>query len=129
MGLGWSVGRVVRDVFGAESQALPMAVPALLYFVQNNLQYVAVSNLDAATFQVTYQLKILTTALFSVLLLKRVLSRQKWIALLILTLGIALVQLPVPGSKSAPAAATGSPFLGLVAVMAACGISGLAGVW
>ena len=70
-----------------------MAGLAGLYTVQKNLLYLAISNLDAAVFQVTYQSKILTTAVFSVLILKRKLSCQKIIGLLILTLGVALVQL------------------------------------
>ena len=31
-----------------------MAVPAIVYMIQNNLQFVAVSNLPAATFQVSF---------------------------------------------------------------------------
>lgn len=31
---------------------LKMSVPAIVYMIQNNLQYVAVSNLEAAVFQV-----------------------------------------------------------------------------
>ncbi len=45
-------------------------------------------------FQVTYQLKILTTAGFSVLLMGRRLTAWQWSSLLLLTCGIALVQLP-----------------------------------
>src|SRR5579862_9984285 len=77
-----------NSVFTSDSWKL--AIPASLYTLQNTLQYVAVSNLDAATFQVTYQLKILTTALFSVTLLHRTLSLQKWVSLLLLTCGVAL---------------------------------------
>ncbi len=42
--------------------------------------------------QVTYQLKILTTALFSVLLLNKKLNSLKWFSLMVLMLAVALVQ-------------------------------------
>ena len=101
-GKPWSLANIWAECFGDD--AWKLSIPAALYTVlphkamliqlQNNLQYVAVSNLDAATFQVTYQLKILTTALFSVTLLNRSLSVIKWVSLLLLTFGVALVQLP-----------------------------------
>ncbi|KAF3050346.1 hypothetical protein E8E11_006918 [Didymella keratinophila] len=83
------------------NESWKLAIPALLYTLQNTLQYVAVSNLDAATFQVTYQLKILTTAMFSVLMLGRSLSSRKWLSLLILVIGVSIVQLP--GYSAEPA--------------------------
>lgn len=116
------------QLFGKDSNWLSMMVPAALYFIQNNLQYVAVSHLDAATFQVTYQMKILTTALFSVWILKRSLGLQKWIALVILAFGIGLVQVSsIANGAAAPE--VDSKIVGLLAVMIACLLSGLAGVW
>jgi UDP-sugar transporter A1/2/3 len=119
------------------SDSWKLAIPACLYTLQNRLQYVAVSNLDAATFQVTYQLKILTTALFSVTMLGRRLSALKWISLLTLTAGVAIVQLPTPGGhqKRSGGFDGGAEVegmdrnKGLLAVIVACMLSGLAGVY
>ncbi|XP_029466208.1 UDP-galactose translocator [Rhinatrema bivittatum] len=106
---------------------LKLAVPALIYTLQNNLQYIAISNLPAATFQVTYQLKILTTAVFSVLMLRKSLSRLQWVSLLLLFIGVALVQVEQAGSKET----TGDQnyTAGLVAVVLSCLSSGFAGVY
>ncbi|EGG00418.1 uncharacterized protein MELLADRAFT_50391 [Melampsora larici-populina 98AG31] len=110
-----------------------LSIPAILYVIQNNLQFVAASHLDVATFSVTYQLKILTTALCSVLMLGRRLSTYKWVSLFFLAIGVALVQ--VQNTPSAPPKDHPSNFestdrlIGFIAVTAACFTSGLAGVY
>lgn len=93
-------GALTSAVFTGDSWKL--AIPASLYTLQNSLQYVAISNLDAATLQVTYQFKILPTAIFSVLILRRSLTAQKWAALALLMLGVAIVQIPVSSSSGVP---------------------------
>lgn len=102
---------------------------ALLYTMQKNLLYVAVSNLDAAVFQVTYQAKILTTALFSVLLLKRKLSCQKIVGLLILTMGVAVVQLDKVEENASQSYQEQHRWMGVLAVLGACCTSGFGGVY
>ncbi|XP_032827485.1 UDP-galactose translocator isoform X1 [Petromyzon marinus] len=112
------------------ADTLKLGVPAVIYTLQNNLQYVAISNLPAATFQVTYQLKILTTALFSVLMLHRSLSRAQWGSLLLLFCGVAAVQVQqVGGGESSTAGGDQSYLIGLVAVIISCVSSGFAGVY
>ncbi|XP_073675598.1 UDP-galactose translocator [Garra rufa] len=109
---------------------LKLAVPSLIYTLQNNLQYVAISNLPAATFQVTYQLKILTTALFSVLMLRKSLTKIQWISLVLLFAGVAIVQVEQEGGKQKEAvSANQNYFKGLVSVIISCLSSGFAGVY
>jgi UDP-sugar transporter A1/2/3 len=107
---------------------LKVCVPSIVYVIQNNLLYLASTHLDAATLQVTYQLKILTTAFFAVLILRRSLNYHQWFSLLILILGIALVQISDP-KESAVANPNQSRLLGMLAALSACGLSGFAGIY
>ncbi|CAO3584305.1 unnamed protein product [Absidia cylindrospora] len=149
---------VKREILGRPRETLKMLIPSGLYALQNNLLYVALSNLEAATFQVTYQMKILSTAIFSVVLLGRSLQRDKWIALVLLMIGVTLVQSQSMGSTANTTAttppgtlddpedlladalikddddlgvliATQSPFIGLMAVITSCISSGFAGCY
>jgi UDP-galactose transporter len=141
LGTKASLMTLARSVYGQvfSNDSWKLAIPAALYTLQNSLQYVAVSNLDAATFQVTYQLKILTTAIFSVTMLNRTLSVKKWVSLVILMGGVAIVQIPIGSnggqhtkavlSEDSTAEAKMNRSLGLISVIIACAISGLAGVY
>lgn len=122
---------LVDSIVFQYKDTLKLAVPSLIYTLQNNLQYVAISNLPAATFQVTYQLKILTTALFSVMMLRKTLSRVQWVSLLLLFAGVAVVQLEQEGKKEASVSEDShqSYSVGLVAVVISCLSSGFAGVY
>jgi len=125
--------------------ALKITVPALLYLVQNTLLYVALSNLTAPIFQVTYQGKLVTTALVSVVMLQRVYTAQQWVCLVVLSVGVAIVVLGEGGDNKKPSTSSSSSTstsstgagdinqqnlaVGLVAVTIACFSSALAGVY
>eukprot|EP01050_Picozoa_sp_SAG11_P007272 SAG11_NODE_599_length_8269_cov_3.455080_7_plen_476_part_00 len=81
---------------------LKVAVVALAYVVQKNLLYLAVSNLDAAVFQIVYQFKTVSTALFSIGLLDRRFSTRQLSAMLLLTVGLMLVELDHAMATTAP---------------------------
>lgn len=119
---------VVKTFSRNHVELLKVCVPSLLYTVQNNLLFVSLSNLSGAVYQVTYQLKILTTAVLSVVILNKTLGTTKWFALLLLFAGVALIQLP-RDSGSAASQSSGNAAVGLAAVLSACVTSGLAGVY
>jgi len=109
--------------------SLPMAVPALVYALQNNLVFFALQHLDAATFQVLYQTKIITTALLSKFMLRKQLSKTQWISLFLLTQGVILVQSPPCSSGPSPITADANPLFGFLVVCCLSCTSGFAGVY
>lgn len=108
-----------------------LVIPAVLYTAQNNLLYHALANLDAATYSVCYQSKILTTALFSVVLLKKRLTLWKWGALFLLAVGVALTEVAsrTTTPRDADDQEVQSPVKGFICVMTAACTSGFAGVY
>lgn len=109
-----------------------ICVPSFVYIVQNNLLYLSASHLDAATYQVTYQLKILTTAIFAVGILRKRLLPTQWGALLLLVAGVVLVQLADSGTDTSKVVTDGpeqNRFIGFSAALGACFLSGFAGIY
>lgn len=121
---------VIQNTVGQPMEMVKLAVPSLLYTIQNNLLFVALANLDVATYQVCYQLKILTTALFSVLMLRKRLLASQWEALILLTVGVAAAQLASSGDNSNNQSDQDqNALIGLMAILAGCVTSGFSGVY
>ncbi|KAI6239166.1 hypothetical protein M3Y99_00620800 [Aphelenchoides fujianensis] len=119
-----------RELINKPTELLKMSVPSIAYAVQNNLDFVALSNLNAAVYQVTTQLKVVTTALFMMFFLGRRFSTQRWAAIFLLFVGVAAVQLNnIEESSHSSESSTENPFIGLVAVLCTCVTAGFAGVY
>lgn len=117
-------------LYSDDREFLKMCIPSGLYVLQNNLQYIGASHLPAAVFQVLVQMKIITTALFSVSMLSRQLSFMQWVSVIALGAGIGLVQVSQqssPGGKVSLAEDSSQSYLlGVVAVIVSCLTSGFA---
>ena len=124
---------IQENILDAPLDALKIAVPALLYLIQNSLLYVAISNLAAPLFQVTYQGKLVTTAIVSVIMLQRRYAVKQWICLVALSFGVAVVVLVEKKEDDKPEEEEDkgdqSLFLGLMCVTISCVCSALAGVY
>ncbi|RZF42379.1 hypothetical protein LSTR_LSTR004187 [Laodelphax striatellus] len=71
----------------------------------------------------------MTTAVFAVLMLKKRLTIQQWLALVILVLGIVLVQLTKATDSIGKNNADQNRIIGISAALGACLLSGFAGVY
>lgn len=69
-----------------------MSLPALIYFINNWLVFIALKTLPPPVFSTLAQLKLLTTAIFSVIMLQKRISPSQWRALGLLSIGCVLVQ-------------------------------------
>jgi UDP-sugar transporter A1/2/3 len=120
---------MVRKV--ATKEGMKLIIPAVLYLIQNNLIFLALSNLSVPVYQVTNQGKLLTTAILSRIFLKKNIKYSQYAAITLLGLGVAVTNLSDANvHKSHPLAETNQkPLVGLVAMLICCMTSSLAGVY
>lgn len=89
---GSPISNIRQDLKQRPDEWIKLGIPAFLYTVQNIMLYVGYANLEAAVGMVTYQTKIICTALCSVMLLGKTLTPNQWLAVAILAAGIVCVQ-------------------------------------
>lgn len=113
-------------------ESFKLAIPAIVFAIQNGLLQIGSAHLSAALWQVTYQCKILVTAFFSVVLLQKSIKRAQWLAIAIMAFGIAAVQLSDAKEEkqaSMANAAEQNVAKGLIVMLIACCCSGFASVY
>lgn len=71
---------------------LIVGIPGVVYAIQSVLWYTAASHLHASVFQLTYQLKLVTTAALFGCVMRRVLTAYHWATLCLLVFGVFLAQ-------------------------------------
>mmetsp|Transcript_34549 Transcript_34549/g.55601 ORF Transcript_34549/g.55601 Transcript_34549/m.55601 type:complete len:359 (+) Transcript_34549:19-1095(+) len=152
----WVIAKkeIYQEVVVKSRETFKMAVPATLYAVQNNLLFIALSHLDSAVYQIVYQIKTLTTAMFAVFILRKQISKWQWFSLVLLAIGVAIVQLGVHSKSSVIESTQGgrggggeeeqlnnnddtssssiqeqNPLKGICAILLACVSSGFAGIY
>lgn len=117
--------QLYMDLVMHRTDWLKLTLPSVLYTLQNSLQYYSMSCLSAPVFQVLYQMKIITTAGFSVIMLSRRLSPSQWSSIVALAVGVAMVQL----SQIDSGGGKENSIWGLLSVLLGCCTSGFAGVY
>ena len=75
------------------SNFLMFAIPAFCYFISNNCMFYIIRELGPTTYQITNNLKVLSTALLMRVFLARKLSWVRWKALILLVVGSVVAEL------------------------------------
>jgi len=106
-----------------------LALPCILYMLQNNLLFLAVHSLPVSTYVVCSQGKVLTSAFFSYILLGTHLDKRRILALAFLTIGMVSMQVPSNRGDNVVQPGESGRLVGLLCVFLANLTSGFAGVF
>ena len=123
-------------------QSRKMLILASLYAVGNVLSYYSLARIGAGTFVVIANLKTLTTAVFSTLILGNQYSWAQWRALILLVVGVVLFVLPtlkarargstsnaLEDNEDQPQSNVGNLVLGVTAEIVVVTLSGYASIY
>ena len=78
LGVTIAEGHSLATIAKILKTSLPLAVPALTYFIQNIFNFAALQYLPGPIFAIVNQFKIVSTAVLSVVILKKELSLNQW---------------------------------------------------
>ncbi|GMH85692.1 hypothetical protein TrST_g4785 [Triparma strigata] len=122
-----------KYVQGVVLESSKMMILAWIYALMNVLSFVSLARIDASTFTIVAQLKVLSTGLFSYLILNKQFSKVKVVALFNLVCGAILVTTPSISSSEDTtndgSGAGGSKFIGILAVALEVTLSGFASIY
>ncbi|KAH9308750.1 hypothetical protein KI387_036661, partial [Taxus chinensis] len=103
-------------------------IPSIIYLVHNNVQFATLTFVDASTYQIMGNLKIVTTGILFRTFLKRKLSNLQWMAIVLLAVGTTTSQIKSCGEAKCDSVFS-APLQGyLLGILSAC-LSALAGVY
>ena len=120
----WSLNSL-RSSLKPTSSNFALVIPSTLYVIQNVLQLSAIRGLSPAVYVTGAQLKVLSSAFFSTILLGRRLSTRQVVSFFPLMAGVALVQWTPEETQGAVKRVSLKAFSCLIGAVT---ISGLAGV-
>ncbi|KAJ1638596.1 nucleotide-sugar transporter-domain-containing protein [Pavlovales sp. CCMP2436] len=112
----------------AWSSVAHYVIPAVIYFVNNNLTFLILTHVHPTTFQLISQLKILFTGLLFRWVLKRHLHLHQYFAIALVACGTAASQIPSCETAD-PKLGLHTPFYGFLLMVVSCFLSALGGIY
>uniref|UniRef100_A0A0N5A0S1 Nucleotide-sugar transporter family protein n=1 Tax=Parastrongyloides trichosuri TaxID=131310 RepID=A0A0N5A0S1_PARTI len=112
---------IYNEIILKPKDFLKISPAAVGYILQNNLEIISAQNLDPGIYQVTSQIKIVSSALFMVLFLKQNQSFKRWICIFLMFVGIVISPLGEEMNKKL--------LIGLISVLITSIFTGFASVY
>lgn len=103
------VSSYLSEIYKHRSVLLYYFVPAALYCLYNNLQFVNLATYDPTTYYLLLQFRVVVTGVIFQVIFSKKLNRNQWISLIFLTLGCIIKEYGHDSKASSDSASTASP--------------------